>query len=244
MEFSDQFKSKYPKLVHIMQNPLKFQASNKSVSRSWNPSDVILSMASKKESKSPTQCEMTTFEMELEKLKKKNIKCMGYYLNHMERELNIVIIDEICKIIFLFADYLDERLVNFRTTAANGVWVMKHSGVKNIKEPKEKLLKVLFNNRYRAKTLTWGSGSRYIDFSEIESVVSGHWTPVFHARKDDRDIDPDFCFSVIGKYETLDVEMYDKELVSIWVSGLRLLLNESNSYSFLPQQSDEDETFL
>ena len=67
MEFSDQFKSKYPKLVHIMQNPLKSQASNKSVSRSWNPSDVILSITSKKESKSLTQCEMTTFEMELEK---------------------------------------------------------------------------------------------------------------------------------------------------------------------------------
>jgi len=123
---------------------------------------------------------------------------------------------------------LKEQLKNFEKTAATGQLFLKYTG-KRRRKPQDRIVKVSFDNKYRAKQISWGSGSRHIDFSEIMYISWGHWTPVFEARKDQ--LKKDLCFSVVGKQQILDVQAQSKEMAELWVKGLRKLIGHSDEES-------------
>ena len=210
-----------------------------------NPSDVIdFTSASSKNKSDAIIPTMNTFEAGLDNLKKTKTMCIGCYLNQMERELKTVLHDEICKLVFLYADHIDERLINFRKTAPDGTMA------KSITEPfVERRLTVSY------EAILWESKERvpvydhfkFIDirsmraglqeknkkivetkeilsrsrckFSDIQSICAGH-------SGKNSNIDPALCLCVIGKNQSLHLQMPDEELVKVWVSGLKLLWME------------------
>merc|ERR1719499_1203073 len=123
---------------------------------------------------------------------------------------------------------LKEQLRNFEKIAATGQLFLKYTG-KRRRKPQDRIVKVSFDNKYKAKQISWGSGSRHIDFSEILYVAWGHYTPVFEARKDQ--LKKDLCFSVVGKTQILDVQAQSKEMAELWVKGLRKLIGMSDEES-------------
>merc|ERR1712130_455210 len=123
---------------------------------------------------------------------------------------------------------LKEQLKNFDKIAATGQLFLKYTG-KRRRKPQDRIVKVSFDNKYRAKQISWGSGSRHIDFSEILYIAWGHWTPVFEARKDQ--LKKELCFSVVGKQQILDVQAQSKEMAELWVKGLRKLIGHSDDKS-------------
>merc|ERR1719361_2091871 len=123
---------------------------------------------------------------------------------------------------------LKEQLKNFKKISATGQLFLKYTG-KRRRKPQDRIVKVSFDNKYRPKQISWGSGSRHIDFTEILYVAWGHWTPVFEARKDS--LDKKLCFSVVGKQQILDVQAQSKEMAELWVKGLRKLIGHSDEKS-------------
>merc|ERR1712087_403901 len=123
---------------------------------------------------------------------------------------------------------LKEQLKNFDKIAATGQLFLKYTG-KRRRKPQDRIVKVSFDNKYKPKQISWGSGSRHIDFSEIMYIAWGHWTPVFEARKDQ--LDSKLCFSVVGKQQILDVQAQSKEMAELWVKGLRKLIGHSDEKS-------------
>merc|ERR1712228_64162 len=77
---------------------------------------------------------------------------------------------------------LKEQLKNFDKIAATGQLFLKYTG-KRRRKPQDRIVKVSFDNKYKPKQISWGSGSRHIDFNEILYIAWGHWTPVFEARR-------------------------------------------------------------
>merc|ERR1719295_2407287 len=126
------------------------------------------------------------------------------------------------------APTLQEQLKNFGKIAATGQLFLKYTG-KRRRKPQDRIVKVSFDNKYRPKQISWGSGSRHIDFSEILYIAWGHWTPVFEARKDQ--LKKELCFSVVGKQQILDVQAQSKEMAELWVKGLRKLIGHSDEES-------------
>merc|ERR1719229_68602 len=123
---------------------------------------------------------------------------------------------------------LKEQLKNFDKIAATGQLFLKYTG-KRRRKPQDRIVKVSFNNNYKPKQISWGSGSRHIDFSEILYIAWGHKTPVFEARKDQ--LKKELCFSVVGKQQILDVQAQNKEMAELWVKGLRKLIGHSDEKS-------------
>merc|ERR1712228_1162217 len=123
---------------------------------------------------------------------------------------------------------LKEQLKNFDKIAATGQLFLKYTG-KRRRKPQDRIVKVSFDNKYKPKQISWGSGSRHIDFNEILYIAWGHWTPVFEARKDS--LDKKLCFSVVGKQQILDVQAQSKEMAELWVKGLRKLIGHSDEES-------------
>merc|ERR1712228_621444 len=74
------------------------------------------------------------------------------------------------------------KLKNFDKIAATGQLFLKYTG-KRRRKPQDRIVKVSFDNKYKPKQISWGSGSRHIDFNEILYIAWGHWTPVFEARR-------------------------------------------------------------
>eukprot|EP01084_Bolivina_argentea_P263355 445719_1 len=109
---------------------------------------------------------------------------------------------------------LKEQLKQFEKIAATGQIFLKYSGTRR-RKPQDRIVKVSFDNKYKPKQISWGSGNRHINFSEILYIAWGHWTPVFEARKDQ--LDPKLCFSVVGKQQILDVQAQSKEMAELWV---------------------------
>merc|ERR1712087_695892 len=112
--------------------------------------------------------------------------------------------------------------------ASTGQLFLKYTG-KRRRKPQDRIVRVSFDNKYKAKQISWGSGSRHIDFNEILYIAWGHWTPVFEARKDS--LDKKLCFSVVGKQQILDVQAQSKEMAELWVKGLRKLIGHSDDKS-------------
>merc|ERR1712087_534898 len=123
---------------------------------------------------------------------------------------------------------LKEQLKNFDKIAATGQLFLKYTG-KRRRKPQDRIVKVSFDNKYKPKQISWGSGSRHIDFTEILYITWGHWTPVFEARKDQ--LKEKLCFSVVGKQQILDVQAQSKEMAELWVKGLRKLIGHSDEKS-------------
>merc|ERR1712228_1074720 len=123
---------------------------------------------------------------------------------------------------------LKDQLRNFDKIAMTGQLFLKYTG-KRRRKPQDRIVKVSFDNQYNPKQISWGSGSRHIDFTEILYVAWGHWTPVFEARKDS--LDKKLCFSVVGKQQILDVQAQSKEMAELWVKGLRKLIGHSDEKS-------------
>merc|ERR1711902_256679 len=126
------------------------------------------------------------------------------------------------------APSLQEQLKNFEKIAATGQLFLKYTG-KRRRKPQDRIVKVSFNNNYKPKQISWGSGSRHIDFSEILYIAWGHKTPVFEARKDQ--LKKELCFSVVGKQQILDVQAQSKEMAELWVKGLRKMIGHSDDKS-------------
>ena len=98
MDFSDGFKASCSKeLADAMQTPLdKAIIDDKAIS---NPSDVVSSTIPLKQyDDSVIGSDAITFESELQKLirqkKETSAKHIGYYLNQVEREFKIVIVND------------------------------------------------------------------------------------------------------------------------------------------------------
>ena len=125
---------------------------------------------------------------------------------------------------------LKEKLKNFDKIASTGQLFLKYTG-KRRRKPQDCIAKVSFDNKYKPKQISWGSGSRHIDFADILYIAWGHWTPVFQARKDE--LNEKLCFSVVGKQQILDVQARSPEMAELWVRGLRKLIGHSD------EQSDE-----
>eukprot|EP01084_Bolivina_argentea_P088378 159571_1 len=78
---------------------------------------------------------------------------------------------------------MKEKLKKFDKIDATGQLFLKYTGKRRRKQ-QDRIVKVSFDNKYKPKQISWGSGSRHIVFSEILYISWGHWSPVFEARKD------------------------------------------------------------
>eukprot|EP01084_Bolivina_argentea_P130733 230795_1 len=93
-------------------------------------------------------------------------------------------------------------------------------------KPLDRIIKVSFGNKYKPQQISWGSGSRYIEFNDIEYIAWGHWTPSFYKRKDS--LDENLCFSVVSKSYILDLQAATKNMTEVWVKGLRRLIGQTD----------------
>ena len=123
---------------------------------------------------------------------------------------------------------LKEQLRNFEKIAATGQLFLRYPSDRR-RKPQDRSVMVSFDNENRPKQISWGSGHRHIDFSEILYVAWGHWTPVFEARKEQ--LKKELCFSVVGKQQILDVQAQSKEMAELWVKGLRKLIGMTDEES-------------
>ena len=57
-------------------------------------------------------------------------------------------------------------------------------------------------------------------------IAWGLWTPVFDAKKDQ--LNHNLCLSIVGNKKTLDIQGESKEVVELWVKGLRKLIGQSD----------------
>jgi len=108
--------------------------------------------------------------------------------------------------------------VDFKRAASIGQLFLKHTG-KRRRKPQDRFVKVSFDQDDNPRNISWGSGSRHINFEDIRTITWGPWTPVFTARKET--IDHNLCFSVIGHEQILDLQAPEREVAELWVLGLR-----------------------
>merc|ERR1719357_98665 len=115
--------------------------------------------------------------------------------------------------------------VDFKRAASIGQLFLKHTG-KRRRKPQDRFVKVSFDQDGEPRNISWGSGSRHINFEDIMTITWGHWTPVFTARKET--LDHNLCFSVIGREQILDLQAPERDVAELWVLGLRDLKGLDN----------------
>lgn len=118
--------------------------------------------------------------------------------------------------------------VDFKRAASIGQLFLKHTG-KRRRKPQDRFVKVSFDASGKPLNISWGSGSRHINFEDICTITWGHWTPVFTARKET--LDHNLCFSVIGREQILDLQAPERDVAELWVLGLRNLKGLDNHES-------------
>jgi len=118
--------------------------------------------------------------------------------------------------------------VDFHRAASVGQLFLKHTG-KRRRKPQDRFVKVTFDQDGEPRNISWGSGSRHINFEDICTITWGHWTPVFTERKET--LNPNLCFSVIGREQILDLQAPEREVAELWVLGLRALKELDNDES-------------
>jgi len=119
------------------------------------------------------------------------------------------------------------RPVDFRRVAANGTLFMKHTGRKKNRAPQDRFVKVTFDQQKGTATrISWGSGSRHLDFSEVKLIAWGHHSPTFVAKASE--LDPRTCFSIVSQHSILDLQNTDVRVVEQWVRGLRDIIGQSD----------------
>ena len=130
-----------------------------------------------------------------------------------------------------------EQLKRFHRISVIGQLFLKYTGTRR-RKPQDRIVKISFDSRGNARYISWGSGSRHIDFDDMLYAIRGHWTPVFLARK--HQLDPDLCFSVVGREQTLDIQAQTKQMAELWVKGIRKLLGQTEQCALqLAKQSLE-----
>jgi len=119
------------------------------------------------------------------------------------------------------------RPVDFRRVAANGTLFMKHTGRKKHRAPQDRFVKVTFDQQKGTPArISWGSGSRHLDFAEIRLIAWGHHSPTFVAKASE--LDPRTCFSIVSQHSILDLQNTDVRVVEQWVRGLRDLIGQND----------------
>jgi len=118
--------------------------------------------------------------------------------------------------------------VDFHRAASVGQIFLKHTG-KRRRKPQDRFVKVTFDQNGEPRSISWGSGTRHINFEDICTITWGHWTPVFTERKET--LDANLCFSVIGREQILDLQAPEREVAELWVLGLRDLKGLDNEES-------------
>jgi len=76
---------------------------------------------------------------------------------------------------------IQEQLKNFAQTATVGHSFLKHTPRKRRKQ--DRIVKVTFGEDNSPKQISWGSGTRHMDFDDILYIAWGHWTPLFQTKK-------------------------------------------------------------
>eukprot|EP01084_Bolivina_argentea_P155048 270238_1 len=145
------------------------------------------------------------------------------YLCINGRKLGTIIFDGMTDIVFAYYNSYTQEYREFMQTAKIGQLFLKYTGKKR-RKPQDRIIKVTFDDNEKPIQISWGSGSRHIQWNDLLYISHGHWTPVFQARKDM--LNPKLCFSVVGKQQILDILSENQELVGIWVKGLRMLLDQ------------------
>eukprot|EP01084_Bolivina_argentea_P178235 308106_1 len=112
----------------------------------------------------------------------------------------------------------------------------RHAGAKRRNKPQDRIVKVTFHHSGKPKEISWGSGSRFIEFKDISYVSWGIYTPVLEARKSW--LEPKRCFSVVAGDKILDLEGYNQHLAELWVRGLRKLIGHTDEKSDNAAQSN------
>eukprot|EP01084_Bolivina_argentea_P304219 525330_1 len=171
----------------------------------------------------PSSQSETEYATKCSKKSEQHLKIVSSYMAVNERLLSVEIISDIMLIVFIF--YFDALLIDFEKTAALGQLFLKFTG-KRRRKPQDRIVKVSFDKQNKPKQISWGSGPRHISWEDIQYIAWGHWTPVFDARKDQ--LNPELCFSVVGKQQILDVQAQSKQMTELWVKGLRMLLGQSD----------------
>ena len=198
------------------------------VAFSWHRIKYYYHNSKKNNSKVIRQLHFLSFHLNVNKChtypeRKEHLKAVWSYCRVHERKFNIMLIEDLLNIIFIF--YFDEWLAQFEKIAATGQLFLKYTG-KRRRRPQDRIVKVSFDNKHKPKQISWGSGSRHIDFNDILYIAWGHWTPVFQARKDQ--LPAEQCFSVIGKMQILDIQATSKQMAELWVKGLRMLIGQTD----------------
>lgn len=116
--------------------------------------------------------------------------------------------------------------VDFKRIAQNGTLFMKHTGRRRNRAPQDRFVKVTFDDRGKPLRISWGSGSRHLDFSEIKLIAWGAYSPTFVTRQNE--LDPRSCFSIVSHHSILDLQQPDRRTVETWVHGLRDLIGQSD----------------
>lgn len=123
-------------------------------------------------------------------------------------------------------DFGSGQEVDFKRIAQNGTLFMKHTGRRRNRAPQDRFVKVTFDDRGKPLRISWGSGSRHLDFSEIKLIAWGAYSPTFVARQEE--LDPRTCFSIVSHHSILDLQNADRRTVEAWVHGLRDLIGQSD----------------
>lgn len=88
----------------------------------------------------------------------------------------------------------------------------------------------MMNNQLQ---LYWQTGTLLVD--QIIDVVAGKQTSVYN-RRENRDADPNLCFSIVTKKRTLDLQCDTTIQRDLWVNGIKRLANIYDS----PHQQQRD----
>merc|ERR1719150_1659507 len=115
------------------------------------------------------------------------------------------------------------KVVDFKKEASHGHMFTVYHARKN-RTPHERFVKVDFKDG-EPQNISWGSGDRSINWSDIKFVIKGIKTATMQVWKDEGD--DDHTFSVVSNEKTLDCQASDDHSRDIWVDGITKMLGQT-----------------
>merc|ERR1719412_1911447 len=115
------------------------------------------------------------------------------------------------------------KVVDFKKEASHGHMFTVYHPRKN-RSPHERFVKVDFSDG-EPQNISWGSGDRSINWSDIKFVIKGIKTNTMKVWSDTAD--DAHTFSVVSNAKTLDCQASDDHSCDIWVDGLTKMLGQS-----------------
>eukprot|EP01084_Bolivina_argentea_P145016 254297_1 len=155
-----------------------------------------------------------------------------YYITLNERILNIRISEDIANIIYTYYHY--HQFIFFKQVAKQGQLFLKYLD-KRRRKPQDKIIRVRFNSNNEPFEINWGGCNRLIKWNNISYIAYGLYTLAFKHRNG---LDAKTCFSVIGKNRILNIQALNEKTAIIWVTGLRLMLGQTDIVSEQLLQND------